>query len=393
VVLMGIVLLAPQAYFPTLIPFRVALVTAGAATVVHVLQRVTSGGPISVGCREMKLVAALLVWVVLTIPLSYWRGGSVDTVTETFGKSLVLFWLVANTVTTVRRFRQLAWGVTLMSVPIALAAVSNHVSGTFARGSERIAGYQAPLTSNPNDLALTLNLIVPFVLVFVRSSRSCLIRVSALGIVILDVVAVLLTLSRGGVLTLVTILVSVVWSLFRSWRIGWAVALLAVLLTSAPFLPSTFWDRWGTITDLEGDATGSAQARRNQVMDALRFVGTHPLVGAGIGAGVLGLRDQGVQSWSEIHNVYLQYAVDLGLPGLALYLALVVTSFRSASSARQRAGAMDDARGVACLADATRLSLLAFVVAALFHPVAYNFYFYYLAGLAVAASRLVTGPD
>ena len=34
-----------------------------------------------------------------------------------------------------------------------------------------------------------------------------------------------------------------------------------------------------------------------------------------------------------------------------------------------------------------RIGLLAFAVAGLFHPVAYYFYFYYLAGLAVAVQR------
>ena len=41
---------------------------------------------------------------------------------------------------------------------------------------------------------------------------------------------------------------------------------------------------------------------------------------------------------------------------------------------------------LAQFAQATRLSLIAFGVAGLFHPVAYHFYFYYLAGLASALS-------
>jgi hypothetical protein len=39
---------------------------------------------------------------------------------------------------------------------------------------------------------------------------------------------------------------------------------------------------------------------------------------------------------------------------------------------------------MAQLAQATWLSFIAFGVAALFHPVAYHFYFYLLAGLATA---------
>jgi hypothetical protein len=40
------------------------------------------------------------------------------------------------------------------------------------------------------------------------------------------------------------------------------------------------------------------------------------------------------------------------------------------------------------LAEGIQLSLLAFAVAAFFHPVGYHVYFYYLAGLAVALKNV-----
>ncbi len=283
-VFMAILLLAPQAIFPALAPFRIALLTAGAATVMHVFERLTSRRPASFVSREMKIAAGLLGWATLTIPFSYWRGGSVDTLTGLYVKSLILFWLIANTITTVGRFRVFAWGMTLMSVPIATTAVRNYLSGNVLQGSDRIAGYDAALTSNPNDLALTLNLIIPFILVFVRSSRGCFIRTLALGIAALNVAAVLLTFSRGGFITLMATLLSITWGLVRSRKVGWVVALLFLLLASLPLLPSSLWERWATITNVESDTTGSAQARRDQVTEAVRFIATHPVVGTGIGA-------------------------------------------------------------------------------------------------------------
>ena len=46
--------------------------------------------------------------------------------------------------------------------------------------------------------------------------------------------------------------------------------------------------------------------------------------------------------------------------------------------------AKDRDERLAAMAGAVRISLIAFGVAAFFYPVAYYFYFYYLAGLAVA---------
>jgi hypothetical protein len=41
-----------------------------------------------------------------------------------------------------------------------------------------------------------------------------------------------------------------------------------------------------------------------------------------------------------------------------------------------------------CLAQGLGVSLLGFIVAAFFYPDAYQFYFYYIAGLAVAAAYI-----
>src|SRR2546428_93292 len=104
--------------------------------------------------------------------------------------SALPFWGLANTVTTLLRLRQVAWGLTLMAVPIAVTAVRNFMSGTFVPGvaeTSRIAGYDAPLTANPNELALLLNLIFPLSLGLFLISRKLLARTLLLGVIAADV--------------------------------------------------------------------------------------------------------------------------------------------------------------------------------------------------------------
>jgi hypothetical protein len=85
-------------------------------------------------------------------------------------------------------------------------------------------------------------------------------------------------------------------------------------------------------------------------------------------------------TWRAVHNTYLEYAVDLGMPGLVLFVLLLRSCWRSVSAARRTASPE-----TAQLAEGIEISLLAFSVAAFFHPAAYEFYFYFVAGLAVAA--------
>ena len=80
-------------------------------------------------------------------------------------------------------------------------------------------------------------------------------------------------------------------------------------------------------------------------------------------------------------------AVDLGLPGLALLSALLVMCFASGRPGRAPRGARSGAARSGALAAGVQISLVAFAVAAMFHPIAYQFYFFCVAGLAGRRSR------
>jgi O-antigen ligase len=105
----------------------------------------------------------------------------------------------------------------------------------------------------------------------------------------------------------------------------------------------------------------------------------------GLGQDMIALNQaRGQSTWRSVHNVYLQYAVDLGVPGFVLFAWLHLLCFRSAWAVERRAR-RDPALGrLATLAAGVQVSLVAFLVAAMFHPIAYQFYFFSIAGLAVA---------
>src|SRR5215470_10435160 len=161
-----VLLIAPQNIFPALQPLRIGMLVAGTGLAAMLINRLGRGLPITRVTREIRIAALLLVWAVVTIPFSYWPGGSINLLTELYLKTLAIFLLIVNVVSTVRRLRIVAWALTLMSVPLALQAVENFIGGVYVRGGvdqavKRIVGYEAGLTQNPNDLALMLNLIMP----------------------------------------------------------------------------------------------------------------------------------------------------------------------------------------------------------------------------------------
>jgi len=389
-----VLLIAPQNIIPALRPLRIGMLAAGTGIAAMLIDRLGRGLPLTRVTREVKIAAFLLAWAVVTIPFSYWPGGAVNVLTDLYLKTLAIFLLIVNVVSTVGRLRTVAWALTLMSVPIAVKGLENFFGGVYIQGGEaakRLLGYESALAQNPNDLALTLNLIMPLAITLLLTTRAPWARISLFSVVALQVVTIVVTFSRAGFLTLAFILVvSALTSsgkLDRRWT--WTVLILAIVCL--PLLPSDYVTRLFTITDIETDVTRSAQDRWAQQVAAVNYLMGHPLIGAGLGQNVLAMNEVQGPAWLLVHNAYLEYAIDLGLPGLALFVLLFVASVRSAGRAVRLAGARPDGRELSVLANGIRTSLLALAVAAFFSPVAYHFYFYYFAGLAVAARSIAEG--
>ena len=116
----AILVLSPQAWFPILGPMRIAFLAAGLAIGAHLFDRIVRREATPVFNREIGVAIALVTWAVLTVPLSYWVGGSIEILTDQYIKAVVFFWLVGTLATTAHRMRTLAWTLVLCSIPLAL---------------------------------------------------------------------------------------------------------------------------------------------------------------------------------------------------------------------------------------------------------------------------------
>lgn len=382
-----ILLLAPQYIFPVLQPLRIAflaIIVTGLALVYNRYIRGLAIIDLSRGGIYPLLIAG---WGVITIPLSIWPGGSVSFLMDVYFKSLVVFILLANIVDTREKLTKTAWLLTLIAVPLALTTVKHYLAGEFS-GGERIIGYKAGLTANPNDLALMLNLILPFCIALFFHYRKPIVRWLLAAVIGLTAIAVIITFSRAGFLALALMFMIYMWRLRRRPERRFIPAILILALMALPLVPSSYYERLGTITDIEADTTGSAQTRLKDSLVAADYVISHPLIGGGLGMNVIIMNQARGETWTQVHNVYLQLASELGLPGLFLYLIfyrICLQNTRQVLNESKRRG-FDD---LFYITEAVRISLIVFAVEAFFHPSAYQFYFYYIAGLAVAIKTVM----
>lgn len=385
-----ILLLSPQIWFPILGALRIAFLAAGLAIAAHLADRMIRAREVPPIPAEVVIALLLVGWAVTTLPLSYWPAGSVEVLADHYLKAIAFFWLLGAVVTTTDRLRLMCWTFVLCSIPLAVTGIKNYLVGkvlyTGVEGFTRIYGYSggSGLAGNPNDLALVLNLIIPIAGALLWMSRRPLHRLVAGAALLLAIAGVIVTFSRAGFLTLAVSGLMFLVIMARRGMVGPAAALLVLALAILPLLPAGYAERLSTITEIEADATGSAKGRWEDTKVAAGVMLQNAVLGVGIGQDVLAMNNERGDTWRQIHNAYLQYGVDLGIPGLLLFIWLHVRCFRSARAVERRAVAEPAFRHLAPLAAGVQVSLVAFGVAAFFHPIAYQFYFFMIAGLAVA---------
>ncbi|HJT21527.1 MAG TPA: O-antigen ligase family protein [Nitrospira sp.] len=387
----GVLLFSPQNYVQGLSSLRPALLVMAIGILSFVADRWSRRLPLIQWNREVKLVAALLALAGFTVPLSVWPGGSLSVVTD-YMKTVAVFILLGHVVTTTARLRQTAWLLTAMAVGLGLFAVYHFATGTMidqGMNQDRVVGNEGALTKNPNDLALMINLLLPLTVGLFLSSEAAWQRTVLLFAIAMEALTVVLTYSRGGALTLGVIFLVYLWKLRRRPERTWMYGLVVAAIMALPFLPSSYFARMSTITDMQADRTGSSQERWTDMVIAGKTVLANPLIGAGMGMNSVAMREARGGGWLPVHNVYLEHALDLGVAGLLIFLALL-TSCVGAVSQVQRSNVP---RSLYALAQGLEVSLIAYAVAAMFHPVSYHYYFYYIAGLAVAARSIAAAQS
>jgi len=185
------------------------------------------------------------------------------------------------------------------------------------------------------------------------------------------------TFSRGGFLGLVFVTIVLSWKMARTNRV--IVAAIAILLITLVIAvaPNAYRERIVTTND------DSAIARTDDLKRSIFIAVRHPLVGVGMENYILYSNVNKVT-----HNSYTQVAAEMGIPALAVYLFLLLTSLQSLRKTEQnsvRKGLRDRNYYVSI---GLQASLVGFMVSSFFASVAYLWYMYYLVGYSVSFTRL-----
>jgi putative inorganic carbon (hco3(-)) transporter len=398
----------PQGHIAALGRMHLSDLSAAVGLSAMVFLRVSNRQSISRLTPELVAMLALGAVILLTVPTSFWPGGSVAVFTGLFVKVLLIFLLMVNTVTSPKRIDRICWMIVLAFGYVSARAWFDYARGVNLVEGSRVAGALGGFFGNPNDLALNLVAFLPLAMMYVKRPGPFFWRALSAVIVVLMFGAIVFTKSRSGLMGTVA-MVAVFAVTSRSLTPTTVIAAVISGMLLLPALPQSFWDRMESITDEEKDATGSRSERIELMKQAWTIFLANPLTGIGAGQ----FKNYGppgeAKEWRVTHNTILQVAAEIGIFGLIAFGFLVWRGFSAAwqtsratawiqrKRMRRRTPAVEpedglddnERRFLQTHGAAMVAAMTGWFVCALFASVAFNWTFYYLLGLAVTGRDVV----
>ncbi|MCU7874353.1 MAG: O-antigen ligase family protein [Candidatus Thiodiazotropha sp. (ex Lucinoma borealis)] len=244
-----------------------------------------------------------------------------------------------------------------------------------------------------NDYALSASLAIPMCLFLIQDSNKLILRSIYIVSLIILILAIVGTQSRGASLALMGTF-GYLWWMGRQKIMG-LLLIGGVLLAIISFAPPVYFERMNTISNYENE--GSAMGRIVAWKTAVRMVSAYPVTGVGAGHFPVKLGTEfrppefGDENfpWLTAHSSYFLILGELGVPGIVFFLGLLIGNYwrnsKAIKSARKYTDSGGEGEQYRKLFLMLNASLVAFIIGGAFLSVTYYPHIYVLAGLFVAA--------
>ena len=345
---------------------------------------------------QVSLLLSIVVWMLFTVVVTPASSSeNFDKVLGFVKSATTAFLLVILNVTTVRRVRAVAFVLTIPAIFLAVRTASDYQThleevSRNTRGdletegadttwdSNEPSGEAAPkfapddefrvmnkgLFGDPNDLALTLIAILPFTIALRRRAspvRNVLLVWLPVAVIIYGIYV---TRSRGGVLALACVL-----GLLVRHRLGNSLSLATAGIAVVGLMGAGFVGSRSMSMDQ------SAEGRVEMWSAGLQNLKGSPVWGIGFS------NFDGVNV-KAAHSAYVQCFAELGIVGYILWLALMMVTLDDLRQIHATAQAED--ADLKLWGRAVQVSLIGFLIGAIFLSRAYDVQLFILLGLGTA---------
>ncbi|CAK0774654.1 putative O-glycosylation ligase, exosortase A system-associated [Azospirillaceae bacterium] len=303
----------------------------------------------------------LLVWTSITTMNAYdvdWSYKIWDMTTKSF---VFMFLIMASAYNKVR-IHSLVW---IMVASLGFFGVKGGLFTIITAGTFKVVGSANTMLFDNNSCALALVLTLPLVNYLRIQSKLRLIRIAMAGVMVLQIVSVIGSYSRGGMVSL-AFMVGLLWWSSKN-KVTMAVLGVAILGVGLSMMPDSFWERMNSVHDAAAGKDESFQGRVNAWYVAVYYAIDHFPIGAGFyGPQLPGIFNYYLpgQEPHAAHSIYFQVLGEHGFPALFVYLVMLAAAIFNFQYVMREAKGWVGWEWIVNLANMCRVSLLSFYLGA-----------------------------
>lgn len=348
------------------------------------------------------LVFLFLFWTLIT---SFFNIGLSEIVWADWIELVKIVALFFCTCLIIRSDNHINTVVWVIALSVGFYACVEGLKYIVSGGGHVLAGMAGHELGDRNDLAAAINMCIPFIVYLLVITKEKIVRISIILMLVLCVVSVLGSNSRGGFVG-ITVLGIYFW--FKSTnKLLYLIVVPSLFLFGIEYMPESWHQRMATIEHAgeDGSFLGRIMAWKQAVLIALSN-----FTGGGFKAGQLNynwflyypqfefnwLIDTSAVEITEAkaaHSIYFQVLGDHGFLGLFIFLMILGTTFTKLRKMLKHFQLNDPTNPIGRLAAMLQLSLVTYMVAGAAVSLAYFDLLYMLFALTYVIEQRVNNQS
>ena len=337
--------------------------------------------------RETAVLMMFMIWISITLPFSFYFDHSFQMWNRVMKIDLMV--LVAMVVLySKKHIHALTW---VLVGSLGFYGVKGGLFTIATGGSYRVWGPSNSYIEGNNEVALALIMIIPLMRFLQLTSDSVWVKRGLIAAMVLSAVAAIGSQSRGAFVAIAA-MSTVLW--IRSDK----KALVAILIMLAAtvlmsLMPEAWWERMGTITTYDQDA--SASGRINAWWMAFNLAKDN-FFGGGFAiakADLFALYAPNPSMVLAAHSIYFMVLGEHGFVGLFLFLLMWFFVWGSAGRLRKQGKKLPQTMWLSHLGAMCQVSLAGYAVGGAFLSLSYYDLPYNILILVVLGCRWLDGKE
>lgn len=313
-----------------------------------------------------------LLWGGLCTLFAFFPDDAVKEFSRFFKIQLSIF-LTILLIHNKHKLMALVWTIALS---LGFWGIKGGIFSILTGGSYRVWGARGSFIGGNNEIGLALLMTVPLLYYLFTQATHKWVRIGLIASMVLCIVSIVFTYSRGAFLGLIAMSVFLWWKSDKKIILGFLASI--AIVASIPFIPDAVFDRLNTIENYQTDE--SAMGRINAWTTAYNLANDR-LTGGGYrhtSELTTRLYSPHPEKVHDAHSIYFEVLGETGWVGLMLFFIIHLSNWFSARKIIKTYRTDKDKSWAVNLAKMIQVSLVAYYSGGAFLGLAYWDLPYYL---------------